>query len=434
MNLGLWLDGTVTLLIACPILLFFLVGVPAFTGHGLSEARVAWLSRWLLGGNFLTALVLCATYWLLGLGPTVVSLGAWFSWDNGAFTFDLIVDGLSVAFVTLTSGICSVVAAFSVRYLHRDPGYQRYFIQLSLFALGLSLVGLAGSVEVLLSGWELVGLSSALLIAFFHERPAPVNNALRVLAIYRTGDAAMLAAAVMLHHWAGSGSLGGVFTGQVPNLDQAQALVVALLFIVAVCGKSALLPFSGWLPRAMEGPTPSSAVYYGALSIHAGCFLLLRIQPLLLQSLSAQVVIGVVGAATAVYATLTARVQTDIKSALAYASLSQVGVIVLEIALGLSVLPFLHMVGHICFRVLQLLSAPNVLHDLAGVRDARAAAPPRIPSRLYLLLLERGFLDSILDRYIVAPSAKVVATLDRLDRFLSGNSVDAQSAQGRSDS
>jgi NAD(P)H-quinone oxidoreductase subunit 5 len=125
----------------------------------------------------------------------------------------------------------------------------------------------------------------------------------------------------------------------------------------------------------MEGPTPSSAVYYGSLSIHAGCFLLLRSGPLLEQATAARVLAGALGAATAIFAGITTRVQSDVKSSLAYASLTQVGIIVVEIAIGWYTIAFVHLAGHACFRLLQFLSAPNVLHDLHGMENAIGNRP-----------------------------------------------------------
>jgi NAD(P)H-quinone oxidoreductase subunit 5 len=298
------------------------------------------------------------------------------------------------------------------------------------------LVALAANVAVLFIGWELVGLSSALLVAFFHDRPAAVSNAFRVIAVYRISDAAMLSAAVLLRHVAGSDSLTLLFGGAGPavggGLAAGSATLIAVLLIVAVACKSALLPFSSWLPRAMEGPTPSSAVYYGSLSIHAGCFLLLRAAPLLEQTPAARVLAGALGAATALYAAVTTRVQSDVKSSLAYASLTQVGLIVVEIAVGWYTLAFVHLAGHACFRLLQFLSAPNVLHDLHGLEEARGdyEANPRahggvlrsdrVRRHVYLMALERGFLDSFLDRFVVEPFTRVAQRLTRLDAWLSG--------------
>jgi NAD(P)H-quinone oxidoreductase subunit 5 len=294
------------------------------------------------------------------------------------------------------------------------------------------LVALAGNVTVLFVGWELVGLSSALLVAFFHERPAAVSNAFRVLSVYRVSDAAMLSAAVLLRHVAGSDSLSLLFGGDASaaTLTATNATIIAVLLIVAVAGKSALLPFSSWLPRAMEGPTPSSAVYYGSLSIHAGCFLLLRAAPLLEQAPAARLLVGSLGAATALFAGTTTRVQSDVKSSLAYASLTQVGIIVTEIALGWYTLAFIHLAGHACFRLLQFLSAPNVLHDLHGLEEAIGDHAPAGSNRfgvapsgrarrlLFLIALERGFLDSLLDRVVVEPFTRLANLLTRLDRWL----------------
>jgi NAD(P)H-quinone oxidoreductase subunit 5 len=179
----------------------------------------------------------------------------------------------------------------------------------------------------------------------------------------------------------------------------------------------------------MEGPTPSSAVYYGSLSIHAGCFLLLRSAPLLEQAPGARLLAGVLGIATAVFAGVATRVQSDVKSSLAYASLTQVGIIVVEIAIGWYTIAFIHLAGHACFRLLQFLSAPNVLHDLHGMEEAIGNRPvpggyletfasDRVRRRLFLIALERGFLDSILDRVVVDPFARVARQLTRLDRWL----------------
>jgi NADH-quinone oxidoreductase subunit L len=341
---------------------------------------------------------------------------------------------LSLAFAALSAAIAGVVCAFSNRYLHRESGYNRYFVLLAMFVTGLLLVALAGNVEVLFIGWEFVGLSSALLVAFFHERPAPLANALRVLSVYRISDAAMLSAAVLLRHVAGTDSLSLLFGSArgVSSVDLSgpSATIIAVLLIIAVAGKSALLPFSGWLPRAMEGPTPSSAVYYGSLSIHAGCFLLLRSAPLLEHAPAARILAGALGAATAIFAGITTRVQSDVKSSLAYAALTQVGLIIFEIAIGWYTVAFIHLAGHACFRLLQFLSAPNVLHDLHGMENAignrpspasgylETIASERVRRVLFLIALERGFLDSILDRVVIDPFMRLARQLTRLDRWL----------------
>jgi NADH-quinone oxidoreductase subunit L len=427
--------------VGSPAVLFALLGAASLLNRPLPER---WTGTLAAGSMTIACAALCVALVVHGATGTDaqhLSYGAWSTSHQRGVAVEFLVDRLSLAFAALSAAIAGVVSAFSNRYLHRESGYNRYFVLLAMFVTGMLLVALAGNIEVLFIGWELVGLSSALLVGFFHERPAPVANALRVFSVYRISDAAMLSAAVLLHHTAGTDSLSLLFGGtRAPtvSLTESSATIIAVLLIVAVAGKSALLPFSSWLPRAMEGPTPSSAVYYGSLSIHAGCFLLLRSAPLLEQALAARVLAGCLGAATAVYAGITTRVQSDVKSSLAYAALTQVGIIVVEIALGWYTIAFIHLAGHACFRLLQFLSAPNVLHDLHGMEDAMGDSPARAGGyleglasdrarrRLFLFALERGFLDSILDRLVVDPFTRLARRLTRLDAWLCDAVIPAQ--------
>jgi NAD(P)H-quinone oxidoreductase subunit 5 len=420
--------------VGSPAILLVVLGCASLLNRPLPERWTGWIAA----GAMMTAceslFVAFVLYGIKGTGEQLVSFGTWSSSHEGGIAIEFLVDRFSLAFGALSAAIAAIVSAFSNRYLHRESGYNRYFVLLAMFVTGFLMVVLAGNVEVLFIGWEFVGLSSALLVAFFHGRPAPVSNGLRVLSVYRISDAAMFTAAVLLRHIAGSDSLsllfGSVRSASAAALTGSSATLIAMLLIVAVAGKSALLPFSGWLPRAMEGPTPSSAVYYGSLSIHAGCFLLLRSAPLLEHAPMARVLVGALGAATAIFAGVTTRVQSDVKSSLAYAALTQVGIIIMEIAVGWYTIAFIHLAGHACFRLLQFLSAPNVLHDLHGLEDAIGGRPSHVrgyldklvPNRLrrgfYLVALERGFLDSIIDRLVVEPFTRIANHLSRLDRWL----------------
>jgi NAD(P)H-quinone oxidoreductase subunit 5 len=436
--LGLMPSLSLTVLVlvgvGSPVVLLALLGVASLLNRPLAE-------RWTaaLAGSSMTIACVALSAAFVVYGTTVtdtqlLSYGTWSASHEGGIAIEFLVDRFSLAFAALSTAIAGVVSAFSNRYLHRESGYNRYFVLLAMFVTGMLMVALAGNVAVLFIGWEFIGLSSALLVAFFHERPAAVANAFRVLSVYRISDAAMLSAAVLLRHMAGTGSLSLLFgvTGAASTigLTGSNATIIAVLLIVAVAGKSALLPFSSWLPRAMEGPTPSSAVYYGSLSIHAGCFLLLRSAPLLEQAPAARLLAVVLGATTALFAGIATRVQSDVKSSLAYASLTQVGIIVVEIAIGWYVIAFVHLAGHACFRLLQFLSAPNVLHDLHGMRDAigesvstgqhrvQMLTSDGVRRRLFLIALERGFLDSFLDRVVVDPFMRLARRLTRFDRWL----------------
>ena len=259
----------------------------------------------------------------------------------------------------MTIVLSGLIGQFSSTYLHREPDFFRFFVLLHLFAFGSLLAFAAGSFDLLAGGWEIVGITSVLLIGFFQLRPAPVENGLRVFAVYRATDIGLLVGVFAMHHWTGTAK----FTSGPPFLAGKQALIVCLLILLAAAGKAAQVPFSGWLPRAMEGPTPSSAIFYGAISIHAGAYLLLRIQPMLAQSALASAVVIFIGVATAIHGTIVGRVSADAKTSLAYASLTQVGVMFVEIGIGWTSVAVVHILGHAMVRTMQFLRAPSMLHD-----------------------------------------------------------------------
>lgn len=360
----------------------------------------------------------------------VISFGSWFVAGDYSFELRLLADPLSLIFSSLCAVLAAVVAAFARSYLHREPGFNRFFVTLTLFTLGILLIVLGGSIEVVFSGWEMVGLSSALLIAYFHDRPAPVRNGFWTLAVYRTTDLGIFGAAVLVHQFVHTGNfdafLGSAWPQGPSPLTPGQATAVGALLLFSVLGKGAQLPFSGWLPRAMEGPTPSSAIFYGALSVHAGAFLLLRMAPILDKSPLVAGLVVFFGLATAVHATMVGRTQSDIKTVLAYASMTQVGIILAEIGLGLRWIPLLHMLGHISVRSLQLLRSPSLLHDFHRLETAvgghlpqtgaylERLLPERLRRRLYVAALERWYLDGFLLR-LIAPILALLKTLDRLE-------------------
>ncbi len=294
------------------------------------------------------------------------------------------------------------------------------------------LVVLAGTLDLIFFGWEIVGLTSALLIAFFHERRGPVEHGLRAFMTYRFCDVGLLSAALWLHLELGSSTLvpgeGSAPWSVLPTPESAAGgLVLGLLLLWAAIGKAAQFPLGGWLPRAMEGPTPSSAIFYGAISIHLGPYLLLRAPEALAASPWASGSVIAIGALTALYGTFVGRVQTDIKSALAYASMTQAGLILVEIGFGWSVLALVHIVGHAALRSLQILRSPSLLHDHHHLEQAMGETLPRtgvhferwVPARLqpglYRAALERGHLDDLLMEGVVAPLLRAARALDALE-------------------
>jgi NAD(P)H-quinone oxidoreductase subunit 5 len=426
---------------ASPFALLAVLGLPALVNRKFSEATTSLFCQVSIFSGLFGSLAVLTLMLTFDTRHEALLLGDWVVIPNYHFSVKLVFDRLSVPFLILSYLLCGAISAFATRYLHRERGYDRFFILYALFLAGMVLTALAGTVETLFAGWELVGLSSAFLIAYFQDRPAPVRNGLSVWAVYRVSDAALLLAAVVLHHLRGAGDFDRLMTGGSWPEGEAvvsggAVLVVGLLLLVAAAGKSALAPFSGWLPRAMEGPTPSSAVFYGALSVHLGAYLLLRVSPLLETSVVLSATVVVLGLVTAVYAYLASSVQTDIKSALAFASLVQVGLIVAEIGLGLRYIALVHLLGHACLRTLQLLRAPTLLQDYHLLENALGSrlpqsggplgrlGPGRFRTWLYRFALERGYLDAFLARFIVNPVWRFFAWCDALERkwtdFLAG--------------
>ena len=412
------------LAVVAPVAATLLVGVRTLLAdHHPSEA---FAYRTVMAGLALsavgTAAVLAAFGELLGARPHAeVEFGRWLHLHDYEIPVVLLVDRISVTISLFAAVLTIIVARFSRTYLHKEPGFVRFFALLGFFATGTQLIALAGALELFFAGWEMVGIASALFIGFFHERDEPVRSSVRAFATYRIADAGLLVATVTTFELLGSARFS-VFE-RASTLPPGEATLIALLFLLSAMGKSAQLPFSGWLPRAMEGPTPSSALFYGSVSIHAGLFLLLRVWPVLEVSMVARTIGVCVGLSTALYATIVARVHTDAKGALAHATLAQVGVIMAEIFVGWITLALVHLVCHALLRLGQYLKAPNVIHDSHRMGHGPAADPllarvaPRLAAVLYAQSLHRLRLDDRLAR-TMTPVLALARWLDGVDGHL----------------
>ncbi len=446
--IDLVLKGAVLVALGGPALAFLVLSALAWAQRPFDERFTSGVVGTGLLASTLAAVVAAAVMMAEGRTEIRVPLGAWFELGHYGFHWNLILDRLSVPFAIFGAGLTGLIGAFSQRYLHRESGFARFYVLLVLFGAGVQLVVLAGSLDLAFFGWELVGVSSALLIAFFHERPAPVRHGLRAFVTYRACDVGLLAAVVWLHHTVGHARISEAvepWAGLGVPENILDASFVGLLLLWATMGKSAQVPLGGWLPRAMEGPTPSSAIFYGALSIHLGPYLLLRAAPILERAPIAAAALVLIGAATAMHATFVGRAQSDIKSALAYASMTQVGLIFVEIGLGLRFLALVHIVGHASVRALQILRSPSLLHDHHHLEQAVGQALPRpgghlerlVPARLqpwlYRLALERGYFDALIVEHLVGRAARVLRAVDRVDaawvRWLSGGAPSSELAE-----
>lgn len=390
-----------------------------------TERFVATIAQTALWGSFVALLVGIAGWAVSGDGPQSLYFGSWFEGAGYQFRIDLLVDGLSASVSLLVSLLLLATSKFSINYLHREPGYVRFFLLTLLFGAGMQTLVLAGNLELLFVGWEIVGMTSVLLVGFFHERLGPVKAATRVLVTYRLCDVGLLLAGIALHRWLHTSDW--LAAEQAAAVTPWPATFVALGLVVGAMGKSAQFPVGGWLPRAMEGPTASSAVFYGGLSVHAGVYLLLRAAPLLEHSPTARVAMIVIGAATAVITALASQVSADAKSGVAFATASQVGLMFVECGLGLYTLATLHLIAHALLRYYQFLRTPSVLQDAIGRRAAlgRTAAdegaerwealPVGTRRYLYRMAIERFDVEIALERYVVRPVLALSRWFDTIE-------------------
>jgi NADH-quinone oxidoreductase subunit L len=409
--------------VVAPLASALIVGVRML--FGAERPREDFTARVILGGlvvSFLGSLLAIASWrgWIGEPRAGEISFGDWLRIGTYVIPAVAKIDGLALALSALGGWLTWLIARFSRTYLHKEPGFHRFFLLLGLFAGGVQLVAFAGALDLFFAGWELIGISSALFIGFFHERDEPTRSSIRAFATYRLCDAGFLMAMVSVHEVLGSTRFSVL--EQSGTLPVWETTTIAALFLLSAMGKSAMLPFSGWLPRAMEGPTPSSALFYGGLSVHMGLFLLLRIFPVLDAAPAVELAGVIIGAATAVYAAAVARIHPDAKGALAHATLAQVGLIMAEICLGLTTLATVHIAGHALLRVFQYLRAPNTIHDAHRLGHARHepiedAVPSRFTARSYLAALHRLRLEDRLDAS-VAPVLWLARLTDRIDARL----------------
>lgn len=359
-----------------------------------------------------------------GAAPVEASLGTLYAGQHYTLSATLYFDKLSAVFMSTTVVMTTLIFIFSKYYMHREPGFKRFYDTVLLFFIGLTFIILAGNFEVLFFGWELIGITSVLLIAFYRDRYLPARNALKVFATYRIADTFLLMAILFAHHTFDKNIHFSAFPSIVANHGDS-LVVLGLLFFAAALIKSAQFPFSYWLPRAMEGPTTSSAIFYGALSVHMGLFLLLRTYPLWEGSDYLRSIIAVSGLATAVVASSIARVQSSAKTQIAYASIAQIGIMFIELAAGLHWLVLIHFVSNACLRTYQLLISPSVVsylvHDQffnfkTPVHKIKGTFVGKIRATVFVLGIKEWGMNAAVSRYLWMPLKYIGRTVAFLDR------------------
>lgn len=397
------------LLAALAIALLHLAG-PARGENG--ERLSAWLSLVATGVALLTLLAL-DVHALANGTPGMVKLGNWFSSGELAFPMSFLLDGLGLGFGTLVAFIALVTLKFSASYMHREAGFHRFFIGMNLFVGGMLLIVLSGNAALTFVGWEFAGVSSWMLIGYAYDRPTATLNAQRAFITNRIGDAGFILGLALAFIWLGGFGWDTLAEGasQLPTLYSG---LLALGFVIAALVKSAQVPFSPWIARALEGPTPSSAIFYGAVMVHAGVFLIIRLQPVLTEAPGVMVLIAALGAATALYGWIVGYVQSDVKSGLMFATTTQVGLMFLACGLGWFELAAWHAALHTLWRAWQFLASPSYMHLLSAPTPAAPAWLQRHP-RLYTAALQRFWLEPLADRLLTRSTQALARDARALD-------------------
>ncbi len=341
-------------------------------GQRLSRRGAGYLATASVGVSFVAALVTFAL--LLGDSPkdrTHTSvLWHWLTAGSYVFNLGIQVDQLSVFMMLIVSGVGFLIVAYSIGYMEGDDEERRYFAYMALFVFSMLLLVQAGNLLILLAGWGLVGLSSYLLIGFWHERPTAVAAAKKAFIMNAFGDATMALALFLLVQQTGSLDFGVVFPA-AGGLSPTVANLVALGLLGGAVAKSAQLPLQTWLPDAMEGPTPVSALIHAATMVTAGVYLIVRCNALFEAAPKVQDLAAGLGAATLLVAGLIALVQTDIKRVIAYSTMSQIGYMFLAVGIGAYATGMFHLMTHAFFKALLFMAAGIVIHALSGEQDLR---------------------------------------------------------------
>ncbi len=348
--------------------------VHVVAGRRLGRSGVGVLASLAVAAAFVLSLRAFMT--LAAGAPETILADHLYTWINtGGFTAEVgfVVDRLSAVMCLVVTGVGSLIHVYSIGYMDKDEDYARYFAYLNFFTSAMLILVLADNLVLMFVGWEGVGLASYLLIGFWYQDPAKAAAGRKAFIVNRVGDAAFILGAFVLY-WAlsdlGRPSLAFADINAAARLlPPGLVLVACLLLFVGATGKSAQIPLFVWLPDAMAGPTPVSALIHAATMVTAGVYMVARLSDLFVAAPLALTVVATVGALTALGAALVAVVQNDIKKVLAYSTISQLGYMFLALGVGAFSAAVFHLVTHAFFKALLFLGAGSVIHALGGQQD-----------------------------------------------------------------
>ena len=370
---------TVWLVPALPLAGFLLL---VLFGRRLAEPKAGWLAATMCGSSFFVTLLV----FLDMVSKTaeershVVRVFSWIPVGSLQVDLAFLADQLSITMALFITGLGTLIHLYAVGYMHGDPKFSKFFIYLNLFVFSMLMLVLGENLLVTFLGWEGVGTCSYFLISFWHTRDSAATAGKKAFVTNRVGDWGFMMAMFLAFGAVGTLSYGTINSAaHGGSISHVTATAIALMLFVGACGKSAQLPLYLWLPDAMEGPTPVSALIHAATMVTAGVFLMTRMNPVIAEAYHwAPTIIAVVGAATALFAATVAVAQNDIKKVLAYSTVSQLGYMFLAVGSGAYVAAIFHMITHAFFKALLFLGSGSVIHGMHHEQDMRKMGALRV--------------------------------------------------------
>jgi len=340
-----------------------------FFGRRIGEPRAGFLATLAVAGSFLVSLAAALPFF--GGAAEANRLTLWDWMPSIGASFELHWDPLAALMALVVTGVGSLIHLYAIGYMHGDPRFTRFFVYMNLFVASMLTLVLAGNFAMLFVGWELVGLCSYLLISFWFTLPSAAAAGKKAFIVNRIGDVGFMVALMIIFGAFHTLSFTGVLDRAAEVLDPGVATAIALLLLLGAAGKSAQIPLYVWLPDAMEGPTPVSALIHAATMVTAGVYVIARSAAIFEISPIAGPVVATVGALTAFVAATIALAQTDIKRVLAYSTISQLGYMFLAVGAAGHVAGVFHLMTHAFFKALLFLGAGSVIHGLQNHQDMR---------------------------------------------------------------
>jgi len=346
-----------------------------FLGPRLGKSAVRLVAPGVVGGAFVVGAY--AFLQLLDLphgGALAQTVYPWIHAGSLQVDVALRIDALSAVMVLIVSGVGFLIHVYSVGYMADDPSFVRYFTYLNLFTFAMLTLVLADNLPLLFVGWEGVGLCSYLLIGFWYDKEANASAGKKAFVVNRIGDAAFLLGMFLLFWNLGGGAHAlsfGEIAGHAKNIPLDTVTIITLLLFIGATGKSAQLPLYVWLPDAMAGPTPVSALIHAATMVTAGVYMIARLNFLFVLAPTTLAVVATVGGVTALFAATIGVLQTDIKKVLAYSTVSQLGYMFLAVGVGAFSAGIFHLMTHAFFKGLLFLGSGSVIHGMGGEQDMR---------------------------------------------------------------